>query len=215
MHHARHDHPRLDSPLAALRRFARQRPNRERCSLCSADLADEHEHLFEPASRRLHCACTPCAILFGGRKDLKYVRTPRDVTDLTGLRLTDLQWEAFGLPVSLAFFLHNSTAGRMAVVYPSPAGATESLVPLECWEDVARDNPALQNLLPDVEAFLVNRVGSARDYFRVGIDHCYRLVGVMRSHWQGFSGGQALWDEVGRFFDDLRRRGSRGNAVHA
>src|SRR5436305_2026101 len=34
---------------------------------------------------------------------------------------------------------------------------------------------------PDVEALLVNRAGSARDHFRVGIDQCYRLAGLLRT----------------------------------
>jgi hypothetical protein len=44
-------------------------------------------------------------------------------------------------------------------VYPSPAGATESLLPLESEQALADDNPVLRQLDPDVEALLVNRVG--------------------------------------------------------
>ena len=58
----------------------------------------------------------------------------------------------------------------------------------------------LRDLEPDVEALLVNRVGGARDYFRVGIDECYKLVGVIRTKWRGLSGGQDVWDEIGRLF---------------
>ena len=53
--------------LASLRRFARPRAARERCELCGAELADEHAHLVELASRRLACACEACAILFSGQ----------------------------------------------------------------------------------------------------------------------------------------------------
>ncbi len=56
-----------------------------------------------------------------------------------------------------------------------------------------------------MEALLVNRVGAARDHYRVGVDECYRLVGLLRTHWRGFSGGQAVWDEIGRFFAGLKR----------
>jgi hypothetical protein len=203
-------------PLASLRRFAQSRPARERCELCSAELADEHEHLVEPAVRRLLCACTACAILFGHRSGAKYRRVPRRVDALTDLRLSDLQWEGFGLPIALAFFLHSSPAGRVVAVYPSPAGATESALPLDAWEEFAAENPGLGGLEPDVEALLVNRVGPARDYFRVGIDRCYQLAGLIRTHWQGFSGGTALWDEIGRFFEDLQRRaGPTGGPANA
>jgi len=59
---------------------------------------------------------------------------------------------------------------------------------------------------PDVEALLVNRVGSTREYFVVPIDECYRLVGLIRIHWRGLSGGALVWGEIARFFDDLRRK---------
>jgi hypothetical protein len=204
------------NPLAALRRFAAPRPVRERCELCAAELPDEHEHLIEPAARKLLCACTPCAILFNHRDGGKFRRVPRRVENLSGLRLSDLQWEGFGLPIALAFFLHSTQAGRVVAVYPSPAGATESALPLDAWEEFVAENPELRTLEPDVEALLVNRVGSARDHFRVGIDQCYRLAGILRTHWRGFSGGSALWDEIGRFFEQLRQRsGPTEGAAHA
>jgi hypothetical protein len=180
--------------------------------LCSADLAEDHEHLVEPAARRLVCACTPCAILFSHRSGSKFRRVPRRVENLDGLRLSDLQWEGFGLPIALAFFLHSTPAGRVVAVYPSPAGATESALPLDAWEEFVAENPELRTLEPDVEALLVNRVGSARDHIRVGIDQCYRLAGLLRTHWQGFSGGAVLWAEIGRFFAELKRRGGPVNA---
>jgi hypothetical protein len=175
-------------------------------------LADDHEHLLEAGASRLACACTACAILFGHRGGSKYRRVPRRVENLAGLRLTDLQWEGFGLPIALAFFLNSSAAGRVVAVYPSPAGATESALPLDAWEEFAADNPALGDLEPDVEALLVNRVGPARDYFRVGIDRCYKLAGIIRTHWRGFSGGTDVWTEIGRFFDNLRQRAGPTNA---
>ena len=61
--------------------------------------------------------------------------------------------------------------------YPGPAGATESLLPLDAWEALVSQNPPLQKLQPDVEALLVNRAGKARNYFIAPIDKCYELVG--------------------------------------
>ena len=116
---------------------------------------------MEPAARRLLCSCTPCAILFSHRGGSKYRRVPRRVEDMAHLRLTDMQWEALGLPIALAFFLYSGPAGRMVAVYPSPAGATESALPLETWEELVAENAELRNLEPDVEALLVNRVGAA------------------------------------------------------
>jgi hypothetical protein len=192
--------------LASLRRFLRPRPVRERCELCSADLADDHAHLVEPAGRRLACACDACAILFRGQGAGKYRRVPRDSRFLADFRLTDAQWEGLGLPINLAFFLHSTAAGRVVAFYPSPAGATESLPDAETWQALVADNPGLRDLEPDVEALLVNRVGAAREHYRAGIDRCYELVGLVRTHWHGFSGGQAVWDEIGRFFGRLKER---------
>jgi hypothetical protein len=197
--------PRLTA-LSALRRFVRPRPVRERCELCGADLADDHAHLVEPAARKLACACDACAVLFSDPGAGRYRRVPRRVQFLADFRLTDAQWEGLGLPINLAFFLHSTAAGRVIAFYPSPAGATESLPDAETWQALADDNPVLRDLEPDVEALLVNRVGEAREHYRAGIDRCYELVGLVRRHWRGFSGGQAVWDEIGRFFAGLKER---------
>ena len=67
-------------------------------------------------------------------------------------------------------------------------------------------NPQLQDLAEDVEALLVHRIRDARDHFRVSIDACYRLVGLLRLHWTGMSGGDRVWSEIGAFFAALERR---------
>jgi hypothetical protein len=196
--------------LAFLRGFARPQSDHEQCELCSARLAEEHEHLIEPSARRLICSCTACAILFSHRGGSKYRRIPQRVQNLTNIQLSDLQWESFGLPISLAFLYHSTIAGRIVAVYPSPAGATESQLPLDAWEEFVSENPSLNDLEPDVEALLVNRIGSSRYHLRVGIDQCYRLAGILRMHWQGFSGGNKVWEEIDRFFKGLKLRSGSG-----
>jgi hypothetical protein len=62
---------------------------------------------------------------------------------------------------------------------------------------------------PDVEALLVHRARGAREAWLVPVDACYRLVGVIRAHWKGFSGGARVWAEIARFFDDLREKETR------
>jgi hypothetical protein len=192
--------------LASIRRFMRPRVAREHCGLCSVVLADEHPHLVEPATHRLVCACDGCALLFDGAGAGRYRRVPRRIKALPDLRLTDEAWDALQLPINLAFFLRSTPAGRVVALYPSPAGATESLVAAEAWETLAEDNPALRDVEPDVEGLLVNRIGESREYYRVGIDHCYRLVGLIRSHWRGLSGGAMVWGEIAGFFAGLRER---------
>ena len=198
--------PHGSSPLLALRRFARPKPPEERCELCGTALASEHEHLVEPASRQLFCCCAPCAILFSAREALRFRRVPRDVEALPDFRLSDAQWEALHLPIRLAFFSPSTPAGRVLAYYPSPVGATESLLPLDAWRAIEAENPVLRALEPDVEALLANRMGTVPEYFRAPIDECYKLVGLLRSHWKGLSGGAEVRGEIGRYFDRLRDR---------
>jgi hypothetical protein len=202
--------------LASLRRLVRPRAVQERCELCDVELAPDHSHLVELSSRQLRCACDACALLFSGVGAAKYRRVPRRADLLADFRLSDAQWEGLHLPINLAFFLHSTPAGRVVALYPSPAGVTESLPAAEVWEALAEDNPVLRELEPDVEALLVNRLGPAPEYYRVGIDECYKLVGVVRTHWRGLSGGTAVWEEIGHFFTALKQRcGQPGGASHA
>jgi hypothetical protein len=201
------DNPGLTA-LNSLRRLARPRPARERCELCDAELAEAHSHLLEVSARRLVCACEACSILFDRQAEMKFRRVPRRVSYLRNFRLTDEDWEGLQLPINLAFFVRSTPASRVLAFYPSPAGATESAVSPEAWQSLAADNPVLDDFEPDVEALLINRVTPARDCFRVGIDECYRLVGLLRTHWRGLSGGQAAWEEIARFFRELNGRGS-------
>ena len=203
------------APLAALRGFVRQRVPLERCELCGKGLPPDHAHLVRPENRQLVCACAPCAVLFADAGAATYKRVPRRITLLADYALTDEQWEALAIPIDLAFFLHSSPAGQVVAVYPSPAGATESLLHLEAWDDIAAGHPRLRALEPDVEALLVNRVrhreqeGTAR-YFVVPIDECYRLVGLIRKSWRGLSGGAVVWREIAEFFAQLEARADPG-----
>jgi hypothetical protein len=195
--------------FAALRRFTRKRPAAECCELCSAPLPQGHEHLIEPAVGRLVCSCTACAILFSGQPSARYRRVPRDVEFLADFRMTDAQWEELHLPINLAFFFRSTRAERVVAIYPSPAGGTESLLTLEAWQQLEEENPVLRELEADVEALLVNRLGPAREYYRVPIDACYRLVGIIRAGWRGLSGGAEVWQEIGQFFAGLNQNSTR------
>jgi hypothetical protein len=202
--------PKFENAFGALRQFVRRKRDAERCELCSAEVAAEHPHLIEPASRKLVCSCNACAILFSGIGQ-KYKRVPRRVLALQDFALTDAQWEGLMIPISMAFFFRSTPDARVVAFYPSPAGATESLLPLETWNDISIENPVLQEMEADVEALLVNRVGHARgfsapEYYVLPIDQCYKLVGLIRANWRGLSGGAEVWQEISRFFAELKNR---------
>lgn len=196
----------LQTPFSVLRRFARPRVAAERCDLCGIEIADEHPHLIEPASRRLACACQACAILFDNQGETKYKRVPRRVRYLSDFQLTDAQWDDLRIPIQLAFIFDSTPDKRVIAFYPSPAGATESLLSLESWNEIAADNPVLEKMEADVEALLVNRVGGARDYYIVPVDECYKLVGLIRTHWSGLSGGTEVWRKIAEFYGSLNAR---------
>ena len=213
--------PQQDKAFATLRQLARRRTAAERCDMCSQELASEHEHLVEPANRRLICACGACAILFEGQAGAKFKRVPRQVLFLRDFHLTDAQWDGLMVPIEMVFFFHSSPHGKMIALYPSPAGPTESLLSLDTWSDIVQSNPVLNEMEADVTALLVNRVGQGRtsqpaEYYLVPIDECYKLVGIIRAHWHGLSGGTEVWREINTFFGALKRRaGIVSESAHA
>ena len=197
----------MESNLDILKRFVRKRSvTAECCDICSIELRPDHGHLIEPATRKLVCACQACAILFSNGTETKYRRVPQTVRYLPNFQLTDAQWEGLMIPINMAFFFHSGPLERIVALYPSPAGATESLLDFQSWQDIVESNPVLQTMQPDTEALLVNRVKSASDHFIVPIDQCYRLVGLIRTKWKGLSGGVEVWDAINSFFAELRER---------
>jgi hypothetical protein len=180
----------------------------ERCGMCGVPLPLQHRHVLDLGRRELQCACRACSLLFdhaasGGRH---YRLVPERRMRLEDFRLDDLTWSALGLPVEVAFFVRDGKRRRVTAFYPSPAGPTESTLPLHAWNEVEEENPALAGLEPDVEALLVNRTGGRTQAFIVGVDECYRLVAVVRQHWRGFGGGDQVWEEITRFFASLDGR---------
>jgi hypothetical protein len=160
--------------------------------------------LIEPVTRKLVCACQACALLFPSDGQTKYKRVPRRIRLLSDFRMTDAAWDSLMIPIGMAFFLESSVEKRVLAFYPSPAGPTQSLLPLDAWNDIAADNPVIAGMEPDVEALLVNRLDAA--HFLAPIDTCYELVGLIRTRWRGLSGGTEVWQEIRRFFDTLKER---------
>ena len=193
-----------EGAVAALRRFAQTGTAEEHCDFCAVALFPVHRHLLEVAKRQIICVCDPCALRFQKAAGGRFRLIPRDPLALPDFQITDAEWEGWSLPINLAFFFQRSLSGKTVAMYPSPAGAMESLLPLANWSALAEKNPALASMEADVEALLVNRVASAREYFIAPIDRCYELVGLIRAHWRGLSGGEEVWGQITRFFANIR-----------
>jgi hypothetical protein len=165
--------------------------------------------MLEMSAGQIVCACDSCALRFQSVVDGRFKLIPRHVFSLPELNFTDVQWESLALPINLAFFFHSSPENKMKAMYPSPAGPTESLLPLKAWDSLVATNITLARMEPDVEALLVNRVGTKREYYLAPIDVCFELVGLIRVHWRGFAGGEIVWTEIDLFFSRLQMESSR------
>jgi hypothetical protein len=192
------------SRYSAMRKFAVRKPA-EFCSLCRVEIEAHHSHLVDPVNRQIFCACSNCQHTFGEI----YRTIPTRVQLLDDFDLADSQWDALMIPINIAFFVRRS-AGIVAV-YPSPAGPIESPISADHWREIENSHSVLQNMASDVEALLVNRLGAAKghegtSYFVVPIDECFRLVGLIRTHWRGLSGGTEVWRAISIFFSEMKER---------
>jgi len=197
----------------ALKRFlgpGLKRRAGEVCEMCGQPIVEQHSHVVNVETRTLMCSCRACYLLFthDGAAQGKYRAVPDRILSLNSFRLSNAQWDAMQIPVGMAFFFYNSGMKKMTAFYPSPAGATESMVPAEAWDELVAANPVLRQLAPDVEALLIyRRRGEDRfQSFIVPIDSCYELTGKVRRYWKGFDGGEEVWREIEGFFANLRAR---------
>src|SRR5690606_36918334 len=184
-------------PVESVR--TRPSPAAAPCELCAEPLPPHHRHLLDVTARTLCCACQACALLFD-RPDGRYRSVPDRRRRLPAGVLDEATWARLRIPVRMAFLYYDTAADGPVAFYPSPAGAVGA------------------ELAPDMEALLVDRTGaelpgqpggacyreSGGEHFLVPIDDCYALVGLVRTHWQGFTGGERLWQRVAEFFADLR-----------
>jgi len=178
------------------------------CELCGATLARDHGHVVDIEQRRLMCACRPCYLLFthSGAAGGKFRSVPDRVVKLPDAVLHSARWEALDIPVGIAFFLHHSSRGKIVAFYPSPAGATESGLPLETWDELTGTHPVLTTMEPDTEALLVSRRPHKTEAWLLPVDACYELVGRIRRQWTGFDGGPEAWRDIDEFLSGLSQR---------
>ena len=144
-------------------------------------------HVLELATRDVSAPAGRADCSSSGAEKLKLIPTDVFVGDAV-----DVPWEQLRLPVDIAFFFTARATGRPTT--RRPTGPTESLLP------VVRSTCSLDD---DVQALLVNRVRGARRQWIVPIDDCYELVGLIRMHWRGFTGGAEMWARAGQVLDGL------------
>jgi hypothetical protein len=180
----------------------------ERCDLCGDAIGAEHRHLLQLATREVLCICRACVLLMdntsagGGARQL----IPTRCLSLADWHITAAQWQSLQVPVNVAFFCYNTGAQRITAFYPSPLGPTEAAVSESAWQDLVAGNPILAQMVPDVEALLVHRGQDGGEYYLAPIDECYRLVGLIRLHWRGLSGGTEVRKQIERYFGELKER---------
>ena len=133
-------------------------------------------------------------------------RPARHRISCPSFRLSDEQWEDLHLPINLTFFVESTPAQRVLAFYPSPAGAVESLLTLEAWQALRGPEPVLAGVRARRRGISGQPNEGERAYYRAPIDECFKLVGLIRVHWRGLSGGTEVWDEVARFFASLNER---------
>ena len=123
--------------------------------------------------------------------------------------MDDHEWESLLIPIRLAFIVHSGAARKAIAQYPSPGGAMEQSLDIEHWGTIVERNPQLNSFASDVEALLINRISDPPQYYRAPIDQCFKLVGLIRKHWRGLSGGTHVWEQMNLFFRELDSRAHR------
>jgi len=180
------------------------RGGEERCDICNAPMPEDHRHLLHLEERRIVCSCEACWAMHSG--DAEYRPAGMRTLWLERFDCDEEAWGSFQIPIGLAFFMRSGMTGGIVAFYPSPAGATESELDLATWDALVARNPLLADLDPDAEALVVNRLAEPPQYAIAPIDDCYRLVGLVKSSWEGISGGSALEQALPGFFAALRSR---------
>lgn len=184
------------------RSTARPAAIEDHCDMCSVPVPDNHRHVLDEQRDELLCACQACTLLFqrdaAGRGHYRLVPDRR-------VRLPELSPSELGVPVGLAFFVRRQD-GSIAAHYPSPMGATRWDVEAGTWQRMEQHCPALRDLVPGVQALLLNTARGAKEHWIVPIDDCFRLVAIVRREWKGLSGGSEVWPAIEHFFAGLDRR---------
>ena len=174
------------------------------CELCPIGIGEDHRHLLHLVERRIVCVCETCWSMRSGDPEF---RPPGSRTLwLEDFDIADEIWSSFQIPIGLAFLMRSSVSRGVVALYPSPVGATESELELTAWDALCAANPVLDQMEPDAEALIVNRTADVHQYAIVPVDQCYRMVGLIKSRWEGITGGRGVEEAIGEFFERVRER---------
>lgn len=168
--------------MKRLYQATRRVQNAERCELCAAPLAVQHDHLYEPRARQVRCACLGCVVIIP-TGNAKYRRVPRRFERLTldaSLWLNEL-----GVPVGVSTIIVRDD-GRTVVGYPGPAGLVESELDASQCERLLSVLPA--PLVPEVEAIVLSTLPGGGAWL-AGIDVVFEMIAALRESWHGITGG--------------------------
>jgi hypothetical protein len=200
----------MTDATSVLRRISASRPapsTDERCDMCREVIGDQHSHVVDIRNRSMMCTCRPCYLLFTrDSAQLAYRSVPDRYLRFPDFAISSGQWDDLAIPVGVAFFFTHSGMDRVVAFYPSPAGATESELPLDAWGSIVDANPALSSARADVEAILLRKQDDDVSCYLVPIDACYELVGQLRQLWRGFDGGSDAHRMLDEFFADIDDR---------
>ena len=186
------------APVTRLYRATRRTPDAERCELCAAPLAGDHEHLYEPRARQVRCACQACAVIVPTAERSPYRRVPRRFERLP---IDAGPWFArFGVPVGIAaLFVRDD--GHAIVGFPGPAGLVETEVDDDAWNDVRAELGL--TLTPEVEAIVWSSLPGGGCWI-AGIDVVFRMIAELRKSWVGFAGGPDVPAAIARVLAEHR-----------
>jgi Family of unknown function (DUF5947) len=176
----------------------------ERCHFCGKILPEDHRHLADLAVMKFVCTCEMC--LIKNAEAGNYKPLPQRYLHLDDFNMPDQLWSDFLIPVNMAFFVRSTVRMGTVAYYPAPTGATESKLKMDAWSELVEANPILNDLAPDLEALLVNRLGDEGDYYMVPVDSCYKLIGMIRIAWKGIFGGKEVNDIINTFFSELKEK---------
>ena len=174
------------------------------CNFCGRTLSPDHRHLVDLSLMKFMCTCEMCMVTLA--ESSTYKPLPQRSLELINFNLSDALWSDFLIPVNMAFFVLSSARNGAVAYYPAPTGATESKLKMEAWDKLVLLNPVLNDLAPDLEALLINRLDEQGQYYLVPIDSCYRLIGMIRVAWKGIFGGKEVNDIIRKFFIELKSK---------